>query len=113
MDELRVDDTVTGQGRHRVVVRWHLAPGACLRLSPGGAIVTTRSGEFHVSVSVTAAKSPTSAHDPPPLTAATADVSTGFCRSVRAPMLACTLHLELPVRISTVWRRADPRQEPT
>jgi len=28
-------------------------------------------------------------------------------------MLACTLHLELPVQISTVWRRADPRQEPT
>ena len=111
-DELRVDDTVMGRGRHRVVVRWHLAPGARLRLSPGGAIVTTHSGEFHVSVSVTAAKSPTSAHDPP-LTAATADVSTGFCRSVQAPVLACTLHLELPVRISTVWRRADPRQEPT
>jgi hypothetical protein len=103
---------VTGRGRRRVVVRWHLAPGARLRLSPGGAIVTTRGGEFHVSVTATAAKSRTSAHDPP-LTATTADVSTGFCRSVQVPVLACTLDLELPVRISTAWRRADPRQEPT
>jgi uncharacterized heparinase superfamily protein len=113
-DELRVDDTVTGLGRHRVVVRWHLAPGARLGLRPGGATVTTGGGEFHVSVTASAIadKSRTSACDPA-LTATTAGVSTGFCRSVQAPVLACTLHLELPVRISTVWRRADPRQEPT
>ena len=110
-DELRIDDTMTGRGRHRVVVRWHLAPGARLRLNPGGAIVTTRSGDFHVSVTAVAVKSGTPACDPP-LTATTAAVSAGFCRSVQAPVLACTLHLELPVRISTVWRRADPRQEP-
>jgi uncharacterized heparinase superfamily protein len=111
-DELRIDDTMTGRGRHRVVVRWHLAPGARLRLSPGGALVTTQSGEFHVSVTAIAAKSRTPARDPP-LTATTAAVSAGFCRFVQAPVLACTLHLELPVRISTVWRRADPRQEST
>ena len=32
--ELRVDDTVTGAGRHRIVLRWHLAPGSRLRLDP-------------------------------------------------------------------------------
>jgi hypothetical protein len=44
----------------------------------------------------------------PALTAATAAVGTGFGRTVQVPVLACTLHRELPVRISTVWRRVDP-----
>jgi uncharacterized heparinase superfamily protein len=103
-DELRVDDTVTGRGRHRVTVRWHLAPGTGLRLVPGGAVVTTAVGE--IGVTVTATSEPT-------LTAATAQVSAGFGRNVTAPVLACTLHPELPVRISTAWRRAEPRQEST
>jgi uncharacterized heparinase superfamily protein len=103
-DELRVDDTVTGRGRHRVTVRWHLAPGTGLRLLPGGAVVTTAVGE--IGVTVTATSEPT-------LTAATAQVSAGFGRNVTAPVLACTLHPELPVRICTAWRRAEPRQEST
>ena len=32
---LRVDDLVTGQGQHEVVVHWHLAPGPALRSRPG------------------------------------------------------------------------------
>jgi uncharacterized heparinase superfamily protein len=103
-DELRVDDTVTGRGRHRVTVRWHLAPGVGLRLVPGGAVVTTAAGEIGVTVTATSE---------PALTAATAQVSAGFGRTVTAPVLACTLHPQLPVRISTVWRRAEPRQEST
>jgi hypothetical protein len=106
--ELRIDDTLTGRGRHRVVVRWHLAPGARLRLLSDGALVTTRTGQFTVAVTVTG----TTAGEPA-LTAAQAEVSTGFGRTVQAPVLACTLDPELPVRISTVWRRAGPRQETT
>jgi uncharacterized heparinase superfamily protein len=109
---LRVDDTVTGKGRHRVVVRWHLVPGAQLRLIPGGAVVTTATGQFTVTVTVTASASatPTAAGEPA-LTAALAEVSTGFGSTVQAPVLACALYRELPVRISTEWRRAEPRQE--
>ena len=44
-DELLVDDTVTGHGRHRIAVRWHLAPDALVRLAPGGAIVTAKTEE--------------------------------------------------------------------
>jgi uncharacterized heparinase superfamily protein len=101
-DELRIDDTVTGRGRHHVAVRWHLAPGARLRLVPGGAVVTTAAGEIAVTVTATSE---------PAMTAATAQVGVGFDRTVTAPVLACTLHPKLPVRISTVWRRAEPRQE--
>ena len=102
--ELRVDDTVTGRGRHQVTVRWHLAPGAGLRLVHRGAVVSTAAGEVGVTVS---------ASSEPALLAGTAQVSAGFGRTVPAPVLACTLHPALPVRISTVWRRAEPRQEPT
>jgi uncharacterized heparinase superfamily protein len=104
--ELRVDDTVTGRGRHQVVVRWHLAPGSRLRLIPGGAVVSAKAGQFTVTVTATAATEPA-------LTAAVAEVSTGFGSTVAAPVLACTLRPELPVRISTVWRRNEPRREPT
>jgi hypothetical protein len=103
-DELRIDDTVTGRGRHHVTVRWHLAPGTGLRLVPGGAVVTLAAGEIDVTVTATSE---------PVLMAATAQVSVGFGRTVTAPVLACTLHHELPVRISTVWRRPEPQQETT
>jgi hypothetical protein len=103
-DELRIDDIVTGRGRHRVTVRWHLAPGTDLRLVPGGAVVTTAACEIEVTVSATSE---------PTMTAETAQVSAGFGRTVTAPVLACALHHQLPVQISTVWRRAEPRQEPT
>jgi uncharacterized heparinase superfamily protein len=102
--ELRVDDTVTGRGPHRVTVRWHLAPGTGVRLVPGGAVVTIGAGE--ISVTVAASSEAT-------ITVATAEVSTGFGATVSAPVLACSLHPMLPAAISTVWRRAEPRQEPT
>jgi len=102
--ELWVDDTVTGEGRHPIVVRWHLAPGSQLRLVPGGAVVTTGTGEFTVTVSATTTEEPV-------LTAALAEVASGFRRTVQAPVLACVVQPELPVRISTVWRRPAPLQE--
>jgi Heparinase II/III-like protein len=97
-----VDDTVTGHGRHLVTLRWHLAPGTRLRLEPGGAVVTGPAGEVAVAVT---------ANGEPALAAVTAPVSAGFGRTVQAPVLACTLHHELPVTISTVWRRTASRQE--
>jgi uncharacterized heparinase superfamily protein len=101
-DELRVDDTVTGRGRHRVTVRWHLAPGAGLRLVSGGAVASTAGGELTVFVS---------ASSEPAVTTTTAPVSVAFGEVVPAPVLACTLHCELPLTISTVWRRAEPSLE--
>jgi len=101
---LRVDDTVTGGGQHRVVVRWHLAPGAGLRLVDGGAEVTTPAGRLTVRVTSSAAARPR-------LTARQAQVSAGFSRTVMAPVLACELEPELPVQVSTVWRQTQPRQE--
>jgi uncharacterized heparinase superfamily protein len=102
--EMRVDDELTGTGRHRVTVRWHLAPGTGLRLVPGGAVASTAAGE--ISITVTATSELT-------VLAGTAQVSAGFGRTEPAPVLACTLHPELPARVSTVWRRAEPPQEPT
>ena len=101
--ELRIDDTVTGRGRHHVTVRWHLAPDTGVRLVPGGAVVTTGAGE--ISVTVAASSEPTVA-------VATVEVSTGFGATVSAPVLICSLYPKLPATVSTVWRRAKPRQEP-
>jgi len=110
--ELRIDDTVTGTGRHRVAVRWHLAPDARPRLITGGAVVTTRTGQFTVTVKVSAGSAGGVAGDlTADLTVDLGELSGGFGRTVRAPVLACDLHPELPVRISTVWRRIEPRQE--
>jgi uncharacterized heparinase superfamily protein len=101
-DELHVVDEVTGKGRHRVTVRWHLAPGTGLRLASGGAVISTRTREIRVTVSASC---------PSTLTAATAPVASGFAATRPAPVLVCELHSELPTRISTSWRPAEPRQE--
>lgn len=110
-DELRIEDTVTGLGRHSIAVRWHLAPDTVLRLVPGGAVVTAKTGDFDVTVTVTA-----TAIDPD-LTAEAAEIASGFGRTVQAPVLTCVMRSELPVRISTAWRRSalrpHPQQEPT
>jgi hypothetical protein len=107
--ELQVDDTVTGRGRHRVTVRWHLAPGTGVRLVPGGAVVTTGAGEISVTVAASSESAPTVAAT----TLTTTEVGAGFGATVPVPVLACTLHSKLPATISTIWRRAEPRQEPT
>lgn len=101
-EALRVDDTVSGRGRHEVMVRWHLAPETRSRLAPGGAILTTRAGE--IGVTVTASAPFPAARSP--LTIETGQIAVGFGQTVRAPVLACTIRCDLPVRISTSWRRA-------
>jgi uncharacterized heparinase superfamily protein len=124
-DELRIEDTVTGRGRHAIAVRWHLAPNIALRLVPGGAVVTTKGGDFDVTITATArsatsttfaasaasAASATSACAAD-LTAGEAEIGTSFGATVPAPVLTCVLQSELPVRISTVWRPIAPRPNP-
>ncbi len=103
-DGLRVDDTVTGGGRHRIVVRWHLAAGTRVRLVPGGAVVTSRTGRLEVAMTGSAGLT---------VTTGSAQAAAGYGATVDAPVLACILDTELPVRISTAWRRAAPDGEPT
>jgi uncharacterized heparinase superfamily protein len=98
---LRVDDLIDGSGDHAMTVRWHLAPGSAVRLTAGGAVVSTPAGEFRVAVS---------ASGPVRLTAGSAPVATGFGRTVDAPVLTGRIRGVLPVRISTVWRRAPHAQ---
>ena len=102
-DVLRVDDEVTGHGRHQVTVRWHLAPGAALKLNSGGALVATAAGPVRVSVSAPGELA---------VEAVTALAATGFETTLPVQVLLCTLNCELPVRISTIWR-AESLQEST
>ncbi|MGP0028083.1 MAG: heparinase II/III family protein [Streptosporangiaceae bacterium] len=94
---LRVDDLVSGTGVHSVTVRWHLAPGSAVRLDAGQAAASTPAGDFQLAVS---------ASHPVALRASTAPVATGFGRAADAPVLVCRVSAALPVRITTVWRRA-------
>jgi uncharacterized heparinase superfamily protein len=105
-DELRIDDTVTGQGRHRIIVRWHLAPGAEARLASGGAVIIAGGHE----IGVTARSELPSAS---PLAVETAEASVGFGKTIQVPVLTYACHAELPVRISTTWRRARHLQGST
>ena len=84
-----------------MTVRWHLAPGSALRLGDGRSAVHTPGGDFQVAV--------TASH-PVALAAEHAPLATGFGRTVDAPVLVCRIQAELPVRISTVWRRAGDLQ---
>ena len=97
---------MTGRGRHRIAVRWHLAPDTLLRLVPGGAVVTAKTGDFDVIISATGELD---------LTAEMVEVGAGFGRTVTAPVLTCVLQCELPVRIGTAWRQSNPhpQEEPT
>jgi hypothetical protein len=72
-----------------------------VRLTAGEAVVSTPAGEFRVAVS---------ASGPVRLTAGSAPVATGFGRTVDAPVLTGRIRGVLPVRISTVWRRAPHAQ---
>ncbi len=99
---LRVDDLVSGTGVHSVTVRWHLAPGSAVRLDAGQAAASTPTGDFQLAVS---------ASHPVALRASTAPVATGFGRAADGPVLVCRVSGALPVRITTVWRRAGNIQQ--
>jgi uncharacterized heparinase superfamily protein len=96
---LQVDDEMTGEGRHAVALRWHLPPGAGVRIRPGGAFVATAAGQFAVTVAGSA---------PFWLGVESVPVATGFLRTATAPVLTCRLDAVLPVRLTTSWcREAD------
>jgi uncharacterized heparinase superfamily protein len=93
---LRVDDVITGRGRHEVAVRWHLVPGSKARLVPGGAIVTTPTGVFRVTAAGSGQLR---------LSAEAAAVAAGFGATAGTTVLACRLDAALPVRVTTTWSR--------
>jgi uncharacterized heparinase superfamily protein len=97
---LQVDDEVTGEGRHAVALRWHLPPGAGVRLRPGGAWVATAAGQFAVTVAGSA---------PFWLGVESVPVATGFLRTAPAPVVTCRLDAVLPVRLTTSWCREGDR----
>ncbi len=101
---LRVADEVTGRGRHVIVVRWHLAPGAVAKMTQTGAKITTPAGPLAVGISATA---------PATVTCELGEVAAGFGRTVRAAVLTCRVEAVLPVLISTSWCRASTAEPVT
>jgi len=94
---LRVDDTVTGRGRHEIVIRWQLAAGCAIRVAEAGAIVISPAGTFSAAIAAT---------DPLMLAAETSQVAVGFGSTADAPVLSCRAHAVLPIRVTTIWSRA-------
>ncbi|HWG62264.1 MAG TPA: alginate lyase family protein [Streptosporangiaceae bacterium] len=94
---LRVDDVLTGRGRHTAIVRWHLPPGSMLRVSDAGIEIRTPDGEFTAAVTTSGAAA---------LSAEVAHVAEGFARRVDAPVLACAVTGTLPIRITTYLQKA-------
>jgi hypothetical protein len=94
---LKVEDTVTGQGQHEIVIRWQLAVGATVRVANRSALVTTPAGSFSVTVAATA---------PVRLAAETRAVAAGFGSTADASVLICQLDASLAVGVTTVWSRA-------
>jgi uncharacterized heparinase superfamily protein len=94
---LRVDDTITGRGRHEIVIRWHLAAGSAIRVAEASAIVIGPADTFSVAVAAT---------DPVSLAAETSQIAAGFGSTADAPVLSCRAHAVLPIRVTTSWSRA-------
>ena len=94
---LRIDDTVTGRGRHEIVIRWHLAPGSAVRIADGPVLVTSPAGAFSVAISATG---------PVRLAVETGQVAAGFVSAADAPVLACLMDAALPARVTTTWSHA-------
>ena len=101
-DSLRVDDLISGQGRHEVVIRWQLAADSAVRIEGGTALVTGPAGAFRVAAE---------AADPVLLTTETRPVAAGFGSTADAPVLTCRIQASLPSWASTVWARTRTPQE--
>jgi uncharacterized heparinase superfamily protein len=99
-DGLKVDDVVTGRGRHEIVIRWQLAVGSAVRVADGRALVTSQAGAFSVT---------TAATGPVLLAAETRPIAAGFGSTADAPVLTCRMDAVLPVRVTTVWSHARDR----
>ena len=94
---LRVEDAVTGRGRHKIAIRWHLPPGSALGVDGRTALVTGPAGAFQIAVAATV---------PVRLKVGVGSVATGFGSTAGAPVLTCLMEAALPVGAATVWTRA-------
>ena len=94
---LRVDDLVSGRGRHKIVIRWQLAVGSAVRVADSTALVTSPAGDFSVAIA---------APGPVLVTVETRPVAAGFGSSTDAPVLTCRMDSVLPAWVTTVWSRA-------
>jgi uncharacterized heparinase superfamily protein len=102
-DGLRVDDLITGRGRHDIAIRWHLSPATTAQVTNGTALITNPAGAFLVTFETTS---------PVDLAVETRPVATGFAATADAPVLTCRVNVDLPVRFTTSWSRA-PGEEIT
>ena len=94
---LRVDDLVTGRGRHEIVIRWHVPVGATAQVTNDTALVTSEAGAFLMTVEATSAVA---------LAVETRPVATGFASTADALVLTCRMNADLPARATTSWSRA-------
>ncbi len=94
---LRVDDLVTGRGRHEIVIRWHLAAGTSVRVEGDTALVTGPAGAFSVAVEATCRLL---------LAVETRPAAAGFGNTADTPVLTGRMDSALPARVTTVWSRA-------
>jgi uncharacterized heparinase superfamily protein len=95
---LRVEDLVSGRGRHEIVIRWQLAAGSSARVAgPVCALITGPAGDFSVAIAGTG---------PVYLTVETRPVAAGFGSTADAPVLTCRMDSALPARVTSVWSRA-------
>ncbi len=94
---LRVDNVVTGRGRHEIVIRWQLPAGSSARVAEDPVLVTGPAGVFSVAISATG---------PVRLAVETRQVAAGFGSTADAPALTCLLDVALPARVITIWSRA-------
>jgi uncharacterized heparinase superfamily protein len=99
---LRVDDLISGQGRHEIVVRWQLAADSAVRIYGGTALVTGPAGAFQVVAEATS---------PVLLTTEARPVAAGFGSTADAPVLTFRIQASLPASASTVWARTHPPEE--
>jgi hypothetical protein len=102
-DGLRVDDLVTGRGRHEIVIRWHLPVAATAQVTNGTALITSAAGAFLMTVEATS---------PVALAVETRPVATGFASTADAPVLTCQMNADLPAGATTSWNHA-PGEEAT
>jgi Heparinase II/III-like protein len=123
-DGLRVDDLVTGSGRHAIAVRWHLALGSTVRprvgqaaevtptgVTPAGVVAATQAGRFDVTIATPCGAFDVTIAAPGQATLTTEirPMAVGFERRIDAPVLVCHTTGVLPMRVSTALRRAsDP-----
>ena len=101
---LRVEDHVTGRGRHALVAALASRARVAAAADRRRRLVTTAAGEFRVTVSATG---------PITLAAETGPVAAGFGRTVEAPVLVCRGTTVLPVQISTSWQQTSSDERAT